>query len=85
MSLLQNKVAKEINKKVDNIFSKNKLLEYSIHLPQQCIKTKHGQADRVMNLIQLNECINLSDNTFKLYIDYKSKYYKYIKGINSLG
>lgn len=75
ISLLQNKVAKEINEKVDSIFSKNKLLEYSIHLPQQYIKTQHGQSDRVMNLIQLNECINLSDNTFKLYIDYKSKYY----------
>ncbi|MDY2883457.1 MAG: GIY-YIG nuclease family protein [Romboutsia timonensis] len=73
--LLQNKVSKEIKEKVDSIFAKNKLLEYSIHLPQQHIKTQYGKLDRVMNLIQLNECINLSDNTFKLYIDYKCKYY----------
>lgn len=73
--LLQNKVAKEIKEKVDSIFSKNKLLEYSIYLPQQYIKTQYEQPDRVMNLIQVNECINLSDNTFKLHIDYKSKYY----------
>lgn len=73
--LLQNKVASEIIRKTDDIFSNNSLLEYSIYLPQQYIKTKHSQPDRVMDLAQLNQCINLSDNTFKLYIDYKSKYY----------
>ena len=72
--LLQNKVASEIIRKIDDIFSNNSLLEYSMYLPQQYIKTQYGHPDRVMNLIQVNECINLSDNTFKLYIDYKSKY-----------
>lgn len=77
--LLQKKMASEIIRKIDSIFSNNSLLEYSVYLPQQYIKTQYGQPDRVMNLIQLNECIDLSDNAFKLYIDYKSKYYNISK------
>ncbi|WP_155484369.1 hypothetical protein [Paraclostridium sordellii] len=59
ISLLQDKVAKEVKEKVDSIFSKNKLIEYSIYLPQQYIKTQYGEPARIMNLVQLNECINL--------------------------
>ena len=79
--LFKNKFTNEIIRKIDDIFSENRFLEYFIELPKQYVKDGHRKpaTRRVMDLAQLNQCINLSDNTFKLHIDYKSKYYNISK------
>ncbi|WP_343339066.1 hypothetical protein TPELB_14150 [Terrisporobacter petrolearius] len=82
IQLLQDEVAKKVIGKIDHIFSKNKLLEYNMCLPQQIIKTEGGKLYKFMNLVQLDECINLSNSTFRLNIKYESKYYDISKSLS---